>query len=841
MLIEKGARLDWKPAEPSRRSACHIAASLGLQDTMLLLLGAPGHDAKLSLNFKDGDGNTPLALAAQEGHRNIVLALLTAGSQVDATNTHGEAPLLLAARGRHAACVRLLLESGAFPAIPDSSGTTATDIALASFNSTRSAIQRVDAEDETLFAGSIIQRALHLQENVGEWRWLARRGGTEYERLGHVEEREYERAWLRERLSQETNPGLMRVLFHAALSWSVELCDDSLIRVDAAKTTASMWTTAPASQFRAAMTSEVLAPTLSRHHKFEVVVKLENGSQVGVGVCTDAFARDRSAHCLPHHDWKGACMLSMGVRAPASNRNHGLTLVASITGAAPAPVNTAAYGLSFPGKAVVGVLCDYAGGSIHFFINRTFFATAFTSGEAAGTNASAALVQATPALRAVVQLSDCEAGSGSSVQLVSLGASLGHLSLHKKRSAEGADVGTGPAASGGGGSEDDEGSFSPFYAETRKSESRVFTNSCGGVLHTDFGVQLFVPPGAILPEIQQGVTLDRRPRSGLRSEVALRQVSRRDYYELPRVERGQQYAGPIVKFDAPGHTFESGVIVRLPHNSTASNHVRVVQTHADGSDEEMAWEAVDPRRCRIMQRYADVQLSSLPKHLATTLETGYHNHAAVDVCLVVFAPKMVTPMDVKAQVAVWIIPDRQDCRQNAITRMQARSPRPLYLVCDSIEGMSVSSGDLLSITVGSISKKKKWEAHKSAMLHQFVLSVGQAASSFVEEVTVESESAGTDLSVIMEVPVLKVPRAPRVPAVHSRQAQRLTIVIPEPQVSDLDPIYFQIELAPFAQRDLNNSEGLPDVSEVNETQFTQHFDGKESTFTFHFPVFAGYV
>jgi ankyrin repeat protein len=62
---------------------------------------------------EDADGQTPLHIAACEGHNEEVEKLLTGGAQVDAKDAYGRTPLHKAARAGHRETVELLLAKGA--------------------------------------------------------------------------------------------------------------------------------------------------------------------------------------------------------------------------------------------------------------------------------------------------------------------------------------------------------------------------------------------------------------------------------------------------------------------------------------------------------------------------------------------------------------------------------------------------------------------------------------------------------------------------------------------------------------------------------------------------------
>src|ERR1700744_5067031 len=62
----------------------------------------------------DSDGDTPLMLAAAQGHAGVVAVLLRNGADVDAHNDRGETALHQAAYGGGAAGAGSLLGAGAF-------------------------------------------------------------------------------------------------------------------------------------------------------------------------------------------------------------------------------------------------------------------------------------------------------------------------------------------------------------------------------------------------------------------------------------------------------------------------------------------------------------------------------------------------------------------------------------------------------------------------------------------------------------------------------------------------------------------------------------------------------
>lgn len=74
------------------------------------------------LNLADNAGNTPLQIAALEGHTEIVKLLLENGCEIDTLNIDKETPLIDAVENGHLEVIRLLLEHGANPRLGNAKG-----------------------------------------------------------------------------------------------------------------------------------------------------------------------------------------------------------------------------------------------------------------------------------------------------------------------------------------------------------------------------------------------------------------------------------------------------------------------------------------------------------------------------------------------------------------------------------------------------------------------------------------------------------------------------------------------------------------------------------------------
>ena len=109
----------WSTIRPSRNTALHVVADLLFEERspeIVRELSRAGADA----NRQNGNGQTPLHLAARHGHRGIIAALLRGGANPDATNREGLTPLAVVLaedtpRETYVESARALLQAGANP------------------------------------------------------------------------------------------------------------------------------------------------------------------------------------------------------------------------------------------------------------------------------------------------------------------------------------------------------------------------------------------------------------------------------------------------------------------------------------------------------------------------------------------------------------------------------------------------------------------------------------------------------------------------------------------------------------------------------------------------------
>ncbi len=110
-------------ADPFMGTRLHVASSRGLRASVEFLLSKGADVNNGSFDLKGPvDGKTPLALAARNGHLDVVKLLLDKGAKVEPNA--GRSPLWCAAAGGHKAVAELLLAKGAQAKAPADAADT---------------------------------------------------------------------------------------------------------------------------------------------------------------------------------------------------------------------------------------------------------------------------------------------------------------------------------------------------------------------------------------------------------------------------------------------------------------------------------------------------------------------------------------------------------------------------------------------------------------------------------------------------------------------------------------------------------------------------------------------
>jgi len=125
MLQKPGSTLINTKDFSSGETALHIVVKRRDVQWLAFLLGK-GADP----DVRDGEGNTPMLVAAQLRFADGIQTLISGKASVDAENGRGETPLIVAVQNRDMTSVRILLGAGANPNKPDRiAGMSARDYA----------------------------------------------------------------------------------------------------------------------------------------------------------------------------------------------------------------------------------------------------------------------------------------------------------------------------------------------------------------------------------------------------------------------------------------------------------------------------------------------------------------------------------------------------------------------------------------------------------------------------------------------------------------------------------------------------------------------------------------
>lgn len=104
-LVPQITRLLELGADPA--GAMVIAAQHGVFPSVVTLI-----DAKVSVDEKSEDGDTPLIMAAKKGELAIAQVLIDAGADINLANQHGDTALIWSASNNHVDVLNLLIKSG---------------------------------------------------------------------------------------------------------------------------------------------------------------------------------------------------------------------------------------------------------------------------------------------------------------------------------------------------------------------------------------------------------------------------------------------------------------------------------------------------------------------------------------------------------------------------------------------------------------------------------------------------------------------------------------------------------------------------------------------------------
>ena len=97
-------------------------------------------DVKIEVNETTADGATPLCMASERGHKEVVEVLLKEGADIDKAQNDGRTPLFIASQNGHKEVVEVLLKAGADK--DKAQNEEATPLHIASQKSSRGIIER---------------------------------------------------------------------------------------------------------------------------------------------------------------------------------------------------------------------------------------------------------------------------------------------------------------------------------------------------------------------------------------------------------------------------------------------------------------------------------------------------------------------------------------------------------------------------------------------------------------------------------------------------------------------------------------------------------------------------